>query len=118
MRLIHVKWQISTAGNIGRTGSRKVKTWVQSYNLFREGKNIKQIAEERCLTENTALSHLSRYVVQGKLDIHNFVPDEVIEKVTSFKKNFPEESNIKAIFDFFDGEIPYGQIRMALDTLE
>lgn len=95
------------------------KTWAITYALFLEGKTIKEIAEERALTETTILSHLSRYVESGELDVHRLVSDDVIAKISSYMGNRNlSDVTMKEIFEHFNQEISYGDIRLVLAHLK
>jgi uncharacterized protein YpbB len=52
-----------------------------SYNLFREGKTIAQIAERRNLSINTIEGHLTYYVGTGELPVTKFVSQEIIDLI-------------------------------------
>jgi hypothetical protein len=52
-----------------------------SYGLFKEGKAISQIAEERNLSINTIESHLAYYVGTGEIPVNKFVSQEKAELI-------------------------------------
>lgn len=84
-----------------------------SFELFRAGNSIEEIAAMRSLSITTIQSHLSFYVGSGELDVNQFVTPErrsmileVAEKhgrlvLRTIKENLPEDFS-------------YGEIRMAL----
>lgn len=96
----------------------KIPTWQISFDLYKEGKTVTEIAQERSLTESTILGHLGRYVEAGQLDVHQFVSDDVIAKVASYKRTHPEIAGLKEIFEYFNETISYGEIRLALAYIE
>lgn len=58
-----------------------------TYELFEKGKSIQEIAKERALNIRTVEKHLSDYVGQGKIDIHELVvPGKVIEIMNTAKE--------------------------------
>ena len=61
----------------------KDETKKISYDLFREGKAISQIAEERKLNITTIESHLAYYVGTGDIPINRFVSQEITDLITS-----------------------------------
>jgi hypothetical protein len=63
--------------------SKKVKEETKkiSYDLFREGKTIAQIAEERTLSTNTIEQHLAYYVGTGEIPISKFVSQEITDLI-------------------------------------
>ncbi len=60
----------------------KEETRKISYNLFREGKTISQIAEERDLSITTVEGHLAYYVGSGEIPIIDLVSQEVTDLIS------------------------------------
>ncbi|MEO8415608.1 MAG: helix-turn-helix domain-containing protein [Ginsengibacter sp.] len=91
----------------------KTDTRTLSYNLFKEGKTVAEIAKERNVTIGTIESHLAWFVGNGDIDINKMVSLEkqlLIRTAASLhgilshkilKENLPED-------------ISYGEIRMVL----
>ena len=97
---------------------KKEKTWVITYKMYKEGKTVMQIAQERSLTETTILGHLARYVESGDIDVHKLVSDEVIEKVSEYMSSRNGGAvAIKEVFEYFNETISYGDIRLVLSYL-
>jgi hypothetical protein len=61
----------------------KEETKKISYDLFKEGKAISQIAEERKLNITTIESHLAYYVGTGEIPINKFVSQETTDLIAS-----------------------------------
>jgi hypothetical protein len=59
----------------------KEDTKKKSYDLFREGKTVTQIAEERNLSINTIEGHLAYYVGSGEIPVGKFVSQENINLI-------------------------------------
>ncbi len=59
----------------------KEETKKISYDLFREGKTIAQIAEERMLSIITIEGHLAYYVGTGEIPVGKFVSQEVTDLI-------------------------------------
>lgn len=97
---------------------KKEKTWVITYKMYKEGKTVMQIAQERSLTETTILGHLARYVESGDIDVHKLVSNDVIEKVSAYMSSRNGEAvAIKEVFEYFNETISYGDIRLVLSHL-
>ncbi|WP_421921261.1 helix-turn-helix domain-containing protein [Marinifilum sp.] len=60
---------------------KKPSTYEISFELFQEGKNIREIAAFRNLKTTTIESHLAHYVGLGMLDLKDFVETDKIEKI-------------------------------------
>jgi uncharacterized protein YpbB len=54
-----------------------------SYDLFREGKAISQIAEERKLSITTIEGHLAYYVGTGEIPLNKFVSQEITDLIVN-----------------------------------
>lgn len=97
---------------------KKEKTWVITYEMYKEGNTVMQIAQERSLTETTILGHLARYVESGDIDVHKLVSNDVIEKVSAYMSSRNGGAvAIKEVFEYFNETISYGDIRLVLSHL-
>ena len=66
------------------------ETFAITLNLFRQGKTVKEISEERGLVESTIESHLLYCVVHDELDAEEVCPPERLKEVRSFVRNHPD----------------------------
>lgn len=95
----------------------KRKSWEITYDMYHSGMSISEIANERGLVEGTIASHLMKFVDNGELDAHEFVSDEIINKVKQYKLDNPECETLKEIYDAFNEEVSYHELRFALKCL-
>ncbi len=101
---------------------KKKSTYLVTKQLIDKGYSLKEISKERELTIGTISTHLIRISdLYPKTDLSRFKPDKkIITKVkkarNSLLKENPEENRIslKPIFDALNGEISYGDIKLAL----
>jgi hypothetical protein len=65
--------------------SKKIKedTKKKSFDLFKEGKTISQIADERNLKITTIEGHLAYYVGTGEIPVSRFVSQEITDLIAS-----------------------------------
>jgi len=88
-----------------------------SFELFKEGKKIEEIARERAITVNTVDGHLAWYVGTGELKVTDLISQEKLEKLKTF---FTENASIQlglakaALGD----TVTYGELSIALKYLE
>ena len=61
----------------------KTPTAEISFELFKAGKNIEEIAEERQLVAGTIASHLAKYVATGEIDAYELVDKEKLDNILS-----------------------------------
>ena len=59
----------------------KEETRKTSFNLFKKGKSISQIAEERNLSIPTIESHLANFIGTGEIPVSKFVSQEIAELI-------------------------------------
>jgi len=75
------------------SSSRQTKSPTKeiTFNFYKQGLTISQIAEKREVTTSTIESHLMFYVKRGEIDVHSFVEENkipVIQKVMEAHKDF------------------------------
>lgn len=101
----------------GNSAPKKEDSQQVSFNLFKQGYSIEQIAERRGLVPSTVGSHLTRFIESGELDIRCLVSDEKIRRVAHYKQTNPSEDKLKTYFDAFNEEITYAEIRWVLAAI-
>jgi ATP-dependent DNA helicase RecQ len=84
-----------------------------SYDMYRSGKTIADIATERELAITTIETHLSYYVSTRELDINLFVPADKQELIIRAINKYGRLS-LKLLKDHLPEEISYMEIRMTL----
>jgi ATP-dependent DNA helicase RecQ len=94
-------------------------TFSSSYNLYKEGLSVEEIAKKRELQPTTIISHLCKKYLEGKpVDLHQFVSVEEINQVKRAKEILENPAELKKYFVFLEESIDYGKIRIALTILE
>jgi ATP-dependent DNA helicase RecQ len=88
-----------------------------SFTLFKQGKTIAEIAEERSLTVNTIESHLSYYVTSGDLMIDDLVNAQKQKAIQKAAEIYGAANGLKVLKDNLPEEISYGEIRMVLAAI-
>lgn len=93
-------------------GKDKTPTAEISYNMYKEGKSLKVIAEERGLVESTIEAHLAQYVEAGKLSAEDFVkPTKLKTILKCYQEGLTRSGEIKgALPDSYS----WGEIRMGI----
>ncbi|MBI9041865.1 DNA helicase RecQ [Lutibacter sp.] len=98
---------------------KKKDTNLITYELYKEGFTIDEIAENRNLKSTTIFSHLAKLYSDGKaIDIYNFVTKEEVEKVREAKKELESPQALRPYFEYFNSEIEYFKIRLALTIID
>lgn len=97
---------------------KKKDTNLVTFELYKEGFSIDEIAEKRNLKSTTIFSHLAKLYSDGKdIDIYNFVSKEEVEKVRTAQDKLENPPALKPYFDYFEGSIAYYKIRLALSII-
>ena len=101
----------------GIANADKPNTKLLSFTLYKKGKTISQIAQERVFSAATIEGHLAHYIGTGEIDVNELVTEakQLLIK-SSIKKNGAE--NFKAIAGDCKQQVSYGEIRMVAASLK
>lgn len=87
-----------------------------SYEMYRSGLSIPEIAAERGFSFMTIEAHLSHYVTTGELDVNEFVSEEKQELITQAANKYGR-LGLKMLKDNLPGSISYTEIKMMVAAL-
>lgn len=96
----------------------KIPSLQISFDMFRSGKTVEEIAAERGMSPSTIETHLCKYVESGDIDVRKIVPEDTIAKVLFFRHVHPDSTHLKDIYDAYQGTIPYSHIRFVLASMK
>ncbi|MCD8404682.1 DNA helicase RecQ [Tenacibaculum dicentrarchi] len=97
----------------------KKDTTLETYNLYKEGFSIDEIADKRSLKAQTIFSHLSKLYLEGKdVNLDKFIDENTIKLISNAKKVLKNEPTLKPYFEFLGEKVPYEQIRIGLTILQ
>ncbi len=96
---------------------KKIPTKQVSYNMFRKGMSIEDIALERNLTTGTILNHLTHYVKSGDLQLEDIIPEEHLDDIREFMYENPDCESIGQMKAALDPDITYNEIRIAVEIM-
>jgi len=98
---------------------KKNDTHKVTYDFYKEGLTIDEIAEKRNLKSTTIFSHLAKLYTDGKdIDIYDFVTNEEVEKVRIAKEELEDPQALKPYYEHLNTEIEYFKIRLALTIID
>lgn len=98
---------------------KKSDTHLVTYELYKSGLSIDEISTERKLKSPTIYSHIARLFLDGKdIDIFDFVSRKEVDLVKEAKKSLENPKTLKPYFDYFDEQLDYFKIRLALSVIE
>jgi uncharacterized protein YpbB/GTPase SAR1 family protein len=100
----------------GKTKKEKVDTKKLTYDLFKEGKSVEEIAKERGLVNSTIEGHLAHYVHQGEIDVYKFLTKDQLKEILSTVDEF-DTIHLGELRNALEKKFSYSQIRMAIAHL-
>ena len=94
-------------------------TYKETLELYQSGLSVEVIAEKRNLGLSTIMSHLAKLYLDGfSIDLKAFVSDEEVKQIAEAKIKLESPAALKPYFDYFEEQMDYGKIRLALAILE
>jgi len=91
----------------------KIDTKAESFRLYKEGKRVKEIANERSLTQQTIEGHLAHYVSTGEIGINELLSEEKVLMIEPVVRNY-FDTPITPIKEQLGEAISYGEIRLVM----
>jgi len=91
----------------------KINSKQVSFDLYRSGKNIVEIAKERNFSVYTIEGHLAHYVASGELEVTDFVSEKKLQKVLDFIAENPKKT-MGEIKNSFADEVSYSELLFIL----
>ncbi|NEU06966.1 AAA family ATPase [Flavihumibacter sp. R14] len=89
----------------------KADTKSISFQYFKSGKSLTEIAEMRNLTTGTIHGHLAYYVVSGKLDLYELINEEKVVLIEDALKK-SREDNLNSLKHKLGDRVSYDEIRL------
>ncbi|WP_394366240.1 DNA helicase RecQ [Tenacibaculum pelagium] len=94
-------------------------TTLETFQLYKEGFTIDEIADKRNLKAQTIFSHLSKLYIEGKdVSLDEFIEADTLKLIANAKKVLKNEIALKPYFEFLGEKVPYEQIRVGLTILQ
>ena len=96
-----------------RSGKKKADTYAASFELYKEGKNIDEIAALRTLSRSTIEGHLCRYISDGEIDASTLITPEKYTLIEEALQQYDGKS-ITPIKQKLPPAISFGEIRIVM----
>lgn len=97
--------------------AEKVDSKQVSFDLYKAGKKIDEIAQERSMAATTIEGHLAHFVGTGELDVSLFVTDKKLEQIGAYFKQ-SESKSLSAAREALGEAYSYQELRMVLKHLD
>ncbi len=101
-----------------KSTSPKVDTKLVSYNLYKEGKTVAEIAAIRNFAPSTIEGHLAHYVATGAIPATELVSEEKMALVNKVIAADGEELSSADIKEKLGDQISYSEIKIILAAVE
>ena len=102
---------------VNKVKKPKVDTRKITFDLWKSGKNIEEIARERKFAVATIEGHLARYVENGELPLDEILSKEKIKRISDHFRESGSVSLGRAKADLGE-DISYGEIKLVLSHLK
>lgn len=103
-----------TAKTSDESKKPRIETKVVTYELFKQGLSIDEIAKTRELVTGTIAGHLSHYVRTGEISLEQLVTPENIKKVVEYLKQNGSEGGLTMIKAAIDDAVSYADIKLVI----
>lgn len=84
-----------------------------SFDLFKEGKSVEEIAIERGMAITTIEGHLSHFITTGELSVYDFVTDKKLQAILKVIVEIGTDQ-LSPVKQLLGEEYSYGEIRVAM----
>lgn len=88
-------------------------TFQATYLLYKEGKSVTEIAQERGLSPTTIEGHLSRFIQTGELDVYDFVNENKIPAIQDAVEKYGS-AMLSPIKEVLGDAYTYGEIKAVI----
>jgi ATP-dependent DNA helicase RecQ len=93
----------------------KIHTTLVTYNFFKSGMSVEEIAEHRFLSPVTISGHLVQLYEQGEnIDPFHFITAEELAEIQNGLDIFEQPYKLRELYEFFGEMFDYGKIRWAI----
>jgi hypothetical protein len=106
-----INTKTKTAEKKEPTKTNKISTKEISFDLFKSGKTIEEIAKERNLSASTIESHLLPFVLNGTIKIEELISINKIETIEKTIKQFEENTSSTLIKEKLGENFSFAEIR-------
>ncbi|WP_031529429.1 DNA helicase RecQ [Dyadobacter crusticola] len=106
-----------------KPGTRSIAgmTFIETWDLFKSGLSVREIAEKRNLSATTIISHLIKLKEEGQqIDLEALIDKSAYQIIVKAAEEIQVGKNdpLKPLFELLEERFDYGQIRLALAIRE
>jgi ATP-dependent exoDNAse (exonuclease V) alpha subunit len=114
-----LKFMVANGGKVKKKKKEKVKgaTYEITLALFKSGKSIAEMAQERNYTEGTIISHLEKLRAKGEVtqaELIRMIPDDLMEVIPIICEVFNEfgDGRLGPVYNKLNGAYSYEELKL------
>ena len=92
-------------------------TFRTTLDMYRDGRSVTEIADERGLQPGTVEGHLARFIGTGEVRLDELVPLHKIETIRNAVLEFKDQNALSPIKESLGDDYTYGEIRAVIAAL-
>jgi ATP-dependent DNA helicase RecQ len=92
-------------------------TYRISFDMFRDGKSIPEIAKERGVQPSTVENHLAKFITTGQIRLDELVSLHKVEPIRNAIIKFNDTGALSPIKEFLGDDYTYGEIRAVMASM-
>ncbi|MGY8910662.1 MAG: helix-turn-helix domain-containing protein, partial [Flavobacteriales bacterium] len=96
----------------------KKSTKQITFELFKSGLSIKEIAKERSLTAGTIENHLASFIPSGEIDVLELMDLKRYKKIRNEIEEVGDTKGLTALKEKVDASFTYMELKMVLMSME
>ncbi|MCZ2443642.1 MAG: helix-turn-helix domain-containing protein [Flavobacteriales bacterium] len=96
----------------GENKKLKGETYLDTWNYFKAGKSIEEIATERSLAQSTIEGHLAKLIKEGKIDVSAFLSKQALDEILR-AINICQSMQLSTLRTNLMNKYSYGELRFA-----
>jgi len=85
--------------------------------MFRDGRSVADIAEERGIQPSTVENHLVKFVTTGELQLTELVPLHKVEIIRDAVLKFNDGGQLSPIKELLGDDYSYGEIKAVIASM-
>lgn len=89
-----------------------------TFELFKSGLSVKEIAKERSLTSGTVENHLANFIPSGEIDVLELMELKRYKKIRNGIEEAGEVKGLTALKEKVDNSFTYMELKMVLMSME
>lgn len=96
----------------------KGDSFKKSFEIFKQGMSVADIAKERSLVESTVYSHLTRFIKTGEIQPEELIGKEKFSEIMDFLESHSFSGSVSPLYAEAEGKYSYEELRVGLAFME